>query len=100
MRRRAVEIEVILLDIFAVVAFTVGQAEQALLDDRVIAVPQGKREAKLLTVIGNAGDPVLAPAIGSAPGLIVAEIIPGIPASAWRMTFAASASSDLGVTEA
>ena len=43
-RRRRVEVEVVLLDVLAVVPLAVGQAEQALLEDRVLAVPQ--REAK------------------------------------------------------
>ena len=41
--RRAVEVEVVLLDVLAVVAFTVGQPEQPLLEDRILAVPQRQR---------------------------------------------------------
>ena len=43
-RRRAVEVEVVLLDVLAVVALGAGQAEEPLLEDRVAAVPQ--RSAK------------------------------------------------------
>ncbi len=39
MRRRAVEVEIIFLHILAVVALAIGQAEQALLEDRILAVP-------------------------------------------------------------
>ena len=46
MRRRAVEIEVVLLDVLAVIAFAVGQSEQALFQDRVASVPQCEREAQ------------------------------------------------------
>src|SRR5262249_24055780 len=79
-RRRAVEVEIVLLDILAVVAFAVGQAEQTLLDDRVFAVPQGQREAKLLVVVRNAGHTILAPAVGTGARLIVAQVIPGVAA--------------------
>ena len=71
-RRRAVEVEVVLLDVLAVVALAVGQAEQPLLEDRVLAVPQGQREAEPLLVVGDAGQAVLAPAIGARAGLVVA----------------------------
>ena len=43
-RWRAVQIEVVLLDIFAVITFTVRQAEETLFQDGVLAVPQ--REGK------------------------------------------------------
>ena len=76
--RRAVEVEVVLLDVLAVVAFAVGQSEEPLLEDRILPVPQGQREAQALFVIGNAGDAVFAPAIGARAGLIVGEEIPGV----------------------
>ena len=36
----AVQVEVVLLDVLAVIAFGIGQPEQALLQDRINAVPQ------------------------------------------------------------
>ncbi len=54
-RRRAVEIEVILLHILSVVALAIGQPEESLLEDRVPTVPQCQREAQALFVIGNPG---------------------------------------------
>jgi hypothetical protein len=51
--RRAVEVEVVLLDVLAVVAFTVREAEKPLLQDRVFAVPQDEGEAEPLLVIGD-----------------------------------------------
>ena len=72
MRRRRVEVEVVLLDVLAVVAFAVGQAEQPLLEDRVLAVPQRDGEAELLLVVGDAGEAVFAPAVGARARLIVA----------------------------
>ena len=82
MGRRAVEVEVVFLDVLAVIAFAVGQAEQAFLEDRVLAVPQGQREAEPLLVVGDAGQAVLAPAIGAGAGLVVAEVVPGVAAFA------------------
>ena len=72
MGRRAVEVEVVLLDILAVVAFAVGQAEEPFLQDGVLAVPQRQGEAEALLVVGDAGQAVLAPAVGAGAGLVVA----------------------------
>ncbi len=76
--RRRVEVEVVLLDVLAVVALAVGQPEQALLEDRVAPVPQGEREAKHLVVVADAGQPVLAPAVGARTRLVVGEVVPGV----------------------
>src|SRR5262249_28732628 len=73
-----VEIEVILLDVLAVVALAVGQPEEALLEDRIGTVPEGESEAEALAVVGDAGEAVFAPAIRARPRLIVAEVLPGI----------------------
>ena len=77
-RRRAVEVEVILLDVFAMVAFAVGQPEQAFLENRVFAVPQRHAEAQQLHVVGDAGQTVFAPVIGARAGLIVGEVVPRV----------------------
>ena len=77
--RRAVEIEVVFLDVLAVVTLAVGQAEQPLLEDRVLAVPQCKSKTQPLVVITETGEAVLAPMIGARAGLVVGEIIPCIP---------------------
>ena len=82
MRRRAVEVEVVLLHVLAVIAFAVGQAEQPLLENRILAVPEGEGEAEPLLVVGDAGQAVFAPAIGARARLIVGEIIPGVAAFA------------------
>jgi hypothetical protein len=46
------------------IALGVGQAEQALLEDGIAAVPEGEGEAEPLLAVGDAGQPVLAPAVG------------------------------------
>ena len=45
-RRRRVEVVVALLDVLAVVAFAVGQAEQPLFQNRIASVPERQREAQ------------------------------------------------------
>ncbi len=77
-RGRAVEIEIVFLDVFAVVALAVGQAEQTLLEDRVFAVPQCDGETEPLAIVGDAGQTVFAPAVGARPSLIVREVVPGV----------------------
>jgi hypothetical protein len=67
----AIKIKVVLLDVFAVIAFAVCQAEHALFQDRILAVPQGHGKAKSLPVIGNARQTVFAPAIGAGASLVV-----------------------------
>ena len=79
-RRRAVDVEVILLDILAMVALAVGEPKQALLQDRVALVPQRQRETQPLFVIGDSAEPVLAPAVGARAGLVMGEVIPGVAA--------------------
>src|SRR5271163_459806 len=76
--RCAVEVKVVLLHILAMVALAVGQPKQSLLENWILAVPQGQREAKVLFVIGNAGDAIFAPTIGARTGMIMGEKIPGV----------------------
>ena len=78
MRRSAIEVEVILLHVLAVIAFAVGQPEQALLDDRILAIPKREREAEPLVIVGDPSQSVLAPVIGARARLVVAEVIPGV----------------------
>ncbi len=51
--RRAVEVEIVFFDVLAVVALAVGQAEEAFLENGVLAVPQGQGEAEPLLVVGQ-----------------------------------------------
>src|SRR5690348_15277920 len=78
MGRGRVEVEVVFLDVLAVIAFAVGESEQPLLEDRIVAVPQGQREAEPLLLVGHPGQPVLAPAIGAGAGLVVTEVVPRV----------------------
>ena len=80
--RGAVEVEVVVLHVLAVVALAVRQAEGPLLQDGVLPVPQGEREAEALPVVGDAREAVLSPAVGARAGLVVGEVVPGVAALA------------------
>ena len=76
--RRRVDVEVVLLDVLAVVPLAVGEAERALLEDRIPPVPEGEGEAEALLVVGEAAEAVLAPPVGPGAGLVVGEVVPGV----------------------
>ncbi len=77
MRRRRIEVEIVLLHILPVIAFVAGESEDSFFQDRVSPVPQGQGKADDLMAIANAGEAVLVPAIGTRPGLIMGERVPG-----------------------
>src|SRR5262249_15887823 len=77
-RRRRIEVEVIFLDVFPVVGLAVGETEKAFLEDRVLAVPECERKAKMLLIVGESRQTVLAPVIGARACLVMAEVVPGI----------------------
>ncbi len=76
MRRRGIQVEVILLDVLAVIAFVAGQAEEALLQNRIASIPERQREANVLVTIGDSRDSIFAPAIRARTGVIVRKIFP------------------------
>ena len=77
-RRGAVEVEIVLLHIFAMVALTVGQSEEPFLKYGIFPIPQGQRKAEALLVIGDPGYTIFAPAVGAGSCMIVGKEIPGI----------------------
>jgi len=76
MGRRAVQVEVVLLDVLAVIPLGVGQPEQPLLEDRVLPVPEGDGETELLLSSEMPAIPSSPPAVGAGAGLVVAEVFP------------------------
>ena len=76
--RQRVEEPPVFLDVLAVVALRVGQPEHPLLEDRVLAVPQGQAQTQPVEDVGDAGHPVLVPAVHPGPGVVVRERGPGI----------------------
>src|SRR5260370_24226115 len=73
-----IQIEVIRLDVFSVIAFAVGEAEETLLQNRILAIPQSDGKTEELPVIADAGQAIFTPVIRSRSGLVVAEICPGV----------------------
>ena len=76
--RRAIQVEPVLLDVLAVVALAVVQAEHPLLEDRIGAIPQRQRQAQPLTLVTDPGDPVLTPPVSTRPRLLVREVVPSV----------------------
>ena len=85
-RGRAVQVEVIFLDVLAVVAFRIDESEEALFQDGIFPVPQCQGEAQQLLVITDTCKTVFPPAIGPRAGLIMGEVIPGIAVGAVVLT--------------
>jgi len=77
--RRAVEVEVVFLDVLAVVAFVAGRAEDPLFQDGIAPIPQRQGKADVLVTVADAGDAVFVPAVRPRAGMIVGEIFPGGP---------------------
>ena len=71
-----------LLDVLAMVALGIRQAEQPLLQERVPLLPQGKGQAQPLLVIAAPGNAILTPPVRASPRLIMTELRPGVPAVA------------------
>ena len=55
-----------------------GDAEHALLEDRVDAVPERDGEAHLAVVVADAAESVLAPAVRARAGVLVREVRPRV----------------------
>src|SRR2546422_5152189 len=77
--RRGVEVEVIVLDVLAVVPLRAGEAENPLLENRVLLVPEREREAEPLVIVRDPEETVLSPAIGAGPRVVMREVVPRRP---------------------
>src|SRR6185369_3327386 len=75
--RRGVEVPPVLLGVLAVVSLRSGEPEDALLEDRVLAVPQAEGEAERLPLVAEPGQPVIVPAVGPRARMIVRKVVPG-----------------------
>ena len=62
MRRRIVDVKIILLHIFAVIPLERIHAEQPFLQMRIVSVPECRRQTEQLKSIADAGNSVFAPA--------------------------------------
>src|SRR5215813_238840 len=75
-RRRRIEVKVLLLHVLAVIALIGREAEQALLEERILAVPESESKTEPALAIRDAQQAVLTPAVSAAAGVIVGKIIP------------------------
>src|SRR4051812_2877146 len=71
MRRRGIQVVVILLAVLAVIALVPGYPKHPFFQDRIAAVPQRERKANLLMTVADTAQTVLIPAIGLGTSLIV-----------------------------
>src|SRR5581483_10509118 len=74
--RQGVEVEVALLHVLAVIALRPREPEEPLLQDGIALVLQREREAEPALAVRKAEEPVLAPAVGAAAGVVVGKVLP------------------------
>ena len=74
---RRIEIKIVFLDVLTVIPFYTAQAEGALFQDGIAAVPEGHRKADHLVAVANAGKAVFIPAIRLRARLAMGKILPG-----------------------
>ncbi len=75
-RRGRVQIEVVLLQVFPMIALAIGQPKSSLLQNRVCFVPEREGEAQTSLAVADPQQSVFAPTIGSASRMIVREVFP------------------------
>src|SRR5262249_10652619 len=71
------QVVVKLLTVFTVIAFAIGKAKKAFLQNRVPSVPESQGQTEALMIVAEAGDAIFTPTIGTTARLVMAEIIPG-----------------------
>ena len=60
--------------------------EEPLLQDRIVAIPEGQGKAELLLVVGDTSQTIFTPAIRAGAGLIMGEEVPGVTIFAVLLT--------------
>src|SRR5215472_11156256 len=73
-----IEVPPVLLDILAVVALRAGEPERALLQDRVLPVPQRQGQAQPLVDVAEPGQPVFPPPVSPGPRVIMRQVVPRV----------------------
>src|ERR1700735_5535569 len=79
--RRGVEV-VVIFDVLAMIAFAIGEAEEALFEDRVFLVPHGECETNVLVTIAETRNAVFTPTVRPGSRMVVRQIIPSVSISA------------------
>ena len=77
-RRRGVEVEVVLLHVLAVIALALVSPNSRSLRIGSRPFQSAEREAQPLLLVGEAREAVLAPAVGARAGLVVGEVVPRV----------------------
>ena len=83
---RAIQVVIVLFDIFAVIAFVAGQSKQTFLQNRVFPVPHPQRKAEPLLIITVSTDPVFAPSVSVFARRFVIEELPSLAVFAVVLT--------------
>ncbi len=73
-----IQVEVSLLDTFAMIALRVAQSEQPLFQKIVFLVPKRERDILQAMSIAHASYAIFTPSISPRPGMIVGEMAPSI----------------------
>src|ERR1019366_3836122 len=86
MRGRRIQMEIIFLNIFAVVSFVTCQSEKPLLQNRIPPIPECHRKTNPLQNVANSSDAVFAPSVGARTRGMVWKIFPR--RAIWTVIFA------------
>src|SRR5262249_26024722 len=81
-RRCRVEVKVVFLYVLAMIPFVARETKNALFENWIAAIPQGKRETNHLMAVADTRYAVFSPAIGAGTGVIVREEFPSGAAGA------------------
>src|SRR5262245_29796339 len=76
MSRSGIEVEIIFLDILAMVTFRTRETEETFFEDRIVLVPQRQRKTDELLPITNTAESIFVPTIGSGARMIMRKIVP------------------------
>src|SRR5712691_2757252 len=79
---KRVQVPPVLLNVLAVISLSAGQAEGALLQERVAAVPQRQPQAQPLLHVAEAGQVVLAPPVGARTSVLERQVAPRLAVGA------------------
>src|SRR3954447_5667588 len=89
MARDTIEIPPVLFDVLAMVSLRTGQAEHSLFQDRIDAVPQSQRKAKIMMDVGKSRHPVFVPSVRPGSRMIMRKEVPGVAVIAVVLAYGA-----------
>jgi len=73
--------KIVVLDVFTVIALSIGQAKWTFLQDGVLTIPESQGKTESTLVITDPQQTILSPAIDTSMSMIVGEGSPGIAIS-------------------